>query len=604
MKYLQTYKIFEYNSENLYIKVFDKESYAKEIYNNEGNLKDPTYYDRIRYSNISDLSWSSSDLKLMFIVLYLNDKIIGVCKIGNWDKNVPNKRSISYCSIDREYRGKKYLKYIVQKLMEVCKENNFILTASRWTVPGYLILRKSLIKYSKMYGVEFIDHNNMHDAPSMYNKDLISRYEMTDDERKKHDQGDVYDKDLNESKGDGTKEGINILNNYIKDVYKWKEESEKDKNIIDENVSDEKTPEWFYLVLRDSRSGRNPGNQNVWKSLSTGKFKGLRGISDNPLISRAWFDVRPIMIVMPANKVLELNKGMEGIEYFNPDQLVRNNFEYLKRVFDNEKIVNQDEEYSITSTITKMFQNMSLIGRYNVIGSKKKSRIFGTWTREPSKKYLGGIIYSTNHPSFYYGIGKYIYKQIKKGRNIMNVHNIAEMIGEYIDQNRDNMTKKEYSYGNPLSSLVEEYDKNGIKNIEKVLMWCLNVTGKVYSKHEGEWIVPKNSTFKVPDGSYLFIKETPNYYKDIKGYEQWIKDVRSQENSTLESQGIPKEEIKQLVSQYNLESKYDVRRVNHSYELLDILKKDFNNYVKESNHYTNVGLKSVGDKNRIKKIDK
>lgn len=202
MNYLKTYhQLFESDNNsnsnsNLYTKVFDQEGYGKEIYNNNNNgePKDPTYYNRIRYANNRDFSWYESELNLKFIVLYEGDKIIGVCKIGNWDKENPNKMSISYCSIDREYRNKGYLKLIIIELMKFCKNNNFVITASSWTVPGNLKLRPSLIKYSKIYGVEYIDHDNKHDAKHFYNKNLISAYEMTDDELDDHNnRGDVYE---------------------------------------------------------------------------------------------------------------------------------------------------------------------------------------------------------------------------------------------------------------------------------------------------------------------------------------------------------------------------------------------------------------------------
>ena len=117
--------------------------------------------------------------------MFKSDEIIGVCKIGNYDKKDLNKRDISYCSIDRRYRGQGYLKFMVKELMRLCSEKNYILRSSSWTVPGNMRLRPTLIKYAKQYNVEFEDHNRMHDYDHMYNKDLISRSEMTDEETEK-----------------------------------------------------------------------------------------------------------------------------------------------------------------------------------------------------------------------------------------------------------------------------------------------------------------------------------------------------------------------------------------------------------------------------------
>lgn len=222
------------------------------------------------------------------------------------------------------------------------------------------------------------------------------------------------------------------------------------KQINEKNIETFTDPNWFYLVLRDG-SVRGDKNPNVvWESLSRMKFDGLRGISDNILISRAWFDVRNIMLVMPADKVLEMNK-INKIQYFNPDQLVNNNFEIIKRVMDNER---GDDKYNITSTITKIFQNLSSIGNQNVIGSKKKSRIYGTWTRNPSAKYVRDIIHMMDIPSFYYGVGDYIYDMIQKDNIVINnIDDLSRMVGNFINSKREEYTKEEYGKRGRLSKV-------------------------------------------------------------------------------------------------------------------------------------------------------
>ena len=344
------------------------------------------------------------------------------------------------------------------------------------------------------------------------------------------------------------------------------------ENFINESKIESKYPNWFYLVLRDSRNSNN--SKLTWESLSRIEFDGLRGISDNILISRAWFDIRPVMLVMPANKVIQFN-NIDKIQYFNPDQLVENNFEKLIRIYGNEK---GDEEHNLTSTIIKLLQSISSISMNNVIGSKKRSRIYGTWHRDITHVPTRDLMRVLNVPTFYYDFSKYVYNEIKSNNiTINNIEDISNLIGKYIEENREELSKTEYNKPGRLSDLVSYYDKYGSRQFDKILNWATGVTGKIYNRREGEWIIEKGTNFIVPDGSYLFIKETPSNINDEVGYREWEEDVYKHTERMNELPGYTPDEIKEVVSDYNLDKMYSIQTVKHSYEMLDILKNKFNN---------------------------
>lgn len=191
MKYLQSYKIFESNTNNIYAKSFTKDEFFKVLYDEDKHdMKDPSIINRIRFFNWQDdFGWR--DNKYYYSVLFDGDKVIGVCKIGHYDMSERGKdknyMSISYCSIDKEYQNKGYLKFMIIELVKFCKEKGFDLGSSAWTVPGNVKLRPLVKKYSKEYGVDFLDHNRKHDREWMYNADMKSIEDMTEEEREKFD---------------------------------------------------------------------------------------------------------------------------------------------------------------------------------------------------------------------------------------------------------------------------------------------------------------------------------------------------------------------------------------------------------------------------------
>jgi hypothetical protein len=80
-------------------------------------------------------------------------------------------------------------------------------------------------------------------------------------------------------------------------------------------------PKWFFLVSR----------KNHLDKIGTMELDGLSGISGSPDIINKWMDVRDVMLIMPGDKLLEMN-DIHPVYYYNPDQLVSNNLEILSRL--------------------------------------------------------------------------------------------------------------------------------------------------------------------------------------------------------------------------------------------------------------------------------
>ena len=72
------------------------------------------------------------------------------------------------------------------------------------------------------------------------------------------------------------------------------------------------------------------------------------------------------------------------------------------------------------------------------------------------------------------------------------------------------------------------------------------------------------------------LKNTPSY-EDVKSMRNG-KKLRNYDTSRIstESNGLPDNEISEVINNYNLDKIYKVQTVKHSHEMLEILKKNFN----------------------------
>lgn len=151
--------------------VFDKE---------RGLLKDPTVFKRIRYFSEHDFNYSQkTQVKPIYFVLLDKEKIVAVAKIGYYSLSAQNEKtySVSFLSIDKNYRGFKYSRILVNAIFKYAKENDLEMSTSAYTVLGKESLKHLFNEYAKKYDVTFYDREDMHDAEWMY---------VTKDGRKYH----------------------------------------------------------------------------------------------------------------------------------------------------------------------------------------------------------------------------------------------------------------------------------------------------------------------------------------------------------------------------------------------------------------------------------
>jgi hypothetical protein len=94
---------------------------------------------------------------LRFSLVYDKSNIYGISKCAKFPYE--DKYSISYVTVGNEFKGMGISKLLVE---EICNlySNNFTqwsLSTSHYTVSGWNYLRPTLLRYTKNFGIDFID---------------------------------------------------------------------------------------------------------------------------------------------------------------------------------------------------------------------------------------------------------------------------------------------------------------------------------------------------------------------------------------------------------------------------------------------------------------
>jgi predicted acetyltransferase len=160
----------------LTVSTLNYKQFFKKIYGNGGMPLDETVFDRIRYFSHLDFHWMQEELKGQYTVLELGDKIIGIAKVAHYKnhKDEPNVFSITFFSIDLQYRNRGYSRIMAEELFRNAKEKNIDLDSSRYTVLGKMKLQALFKEMSEKYGVKFQEQlDYMHDGNHCYDENLV-----------------------------------------------------------------------------------------------------------------------------------------------------------------------------------------------------------------------------------------------------------------------------------------------------------------------------------------------------------------------------------------------------------------------------------------------
>jgi|WetSurMetagenome_2_1015567.scaffolds.fasta_scaffold470573_2 GNAT superfamily N-acetyltransferase len=126
---------------------------------------------RIRYlgTDIVPNYFCKKNYEHYFFTAFENDKIIGMLKLktgGEDSYGYPGyKNWISFCSIDKDYRGKGISVILIDMLFKFAKEKNINILTSGYSDLGFYRLKKNFALYAEKYGVDFKDDREKAEFP-------------------------------------------------------------------------------------------------------------------------------------------------------------------------------------------------------------------------------------------------------------------------------------------------------------------------------------------------------------------------------------------------------------------------------------------------------
>lgn len=134
--------------------------------------KDISIEDRIRFFSFRSFG-NLGEGEEFYSFLLLENKVIGVAHVGYYSLSVDNERtwSISFLSIDKEYRSLGYSKLLVDAVFKEAKVRGLDISTSSYTVLGKEYLQKQFNEYAEKHGVKFYDKTEEYsliDAEWMY----------------------------------------------------------------------------------------------------------------------------------------------------------------------------------------------------------------------------------------------------------------------------------------------------------------------------------------------------------------------------------------------------------------------------------------------------
>ena len=153
-----------------------------------------------------------------------------------------------------------------------------------------------------------------------------------------------------------------------------------------------------------------------------------------------------------------------------------------------------------------------------------------------------------------------------------------KLVGYMIEEKEGELTKDRGSWFKSFQPLIDHYKRYGTKYIEKAFRWCVITLSRSFVK-EGEWIV-KDSSFKVPTGSHLIIKQFPGYEPEEE-FNKWVLKRKSDakkmgmEMKGSDTYGVQIDKLKEAINDYSLDGLYDIHIVDNRFEAWDIVKKEF-----------------------------
>lgn len=247
------------------------------------------------------------------------------------------------------------------------------------------------------------------------------------------------------------------------------------KNINEYNNS--KYADYYYLVLRSKYN-----DKPISETLKDKKIDGITSISDNEKIIDSFFDIRPLMLLLPKENTNNCN-NLTKIIYTDINMLCDNSFYILRRLYD------VDDTYPLDDLLYQAYQRLNRPKIKNKIVINMRNHI----NKSPQ---LHQILILVN--------------KIKHGDDI-ELNNFSELVDYFYEKIKN--SDIEYIFKNHFMKPIVDTDifinNFNIKQVEYVLKYII-INFACLFENEGEVII-NDSILNIPDGTIAIVKHARHY---------------------------------------------------------------------------------------------
>lgn len=147
-------------------KVLNNKEITLFLYNENSLSKNNNIYfnkNRFHYfANDDDLNgWNA--MPFMWFTWWLDGKIVGIAKIGQYPNDGEHGASLNYIDVDSKYQHQGIATKLMTEVFKYFKEKNWTFRTSFYSEKGLKYVKPLFNKLAEKYAVDFIDRDERHD---------------------------------------------------------------------------------------------------------------------------------------------------------------------------------------------------------------------------------------------------------------------------------------------------------------------------------------------------------------------------------------------------------------------------------------------------------
>jgi hypothetical protein len=305
------------------------------------------------------------------------------------------------------------------------------------------------------------------------------------------------------------------------------------RKYIKRYLTEATTTKFFWLAFNMPVEPYNDQTKNVFNELRSLKMHGVRGISNNSDNVRDWINVRDAFLVMDTEEVMKANPGLEPVEYDNPDKMLANGMNHLKRIW------NQSGKYAFSQVLLRLFEH-SFTGKDQPL-------------REPAS------------------VGDNIGRSLEKlGETSDVIKSIDDLVAATFRGAEASAASADHWTKYRRDETLETLKSIGPEGLKQWFQKGFDRIAEIYGT-EGEWVVADDQPFVIPPNSRLIV---PDHVKEKASREKSASSpfASKYDQSWLDALPVWQKNVESLKSVLNVVDYDQINAKNRAVNMLQLRK--------------------------------